>query len=159
MLTPEGLKEILDRPDWWTRPPALLLWALLGASLLLIGFGCCSDARVRRSGLWREEYFLTDLPPAQLPRAKHTLCFSCFRSTSAPAVEPGPQRSEKSKSWLAMRGFSALSESPAAAAALARQNLLHRMKPSLASGIEERTICRNTLRLGWQHKKHEAGSA
>ena len=160
MLTPEGLKDIVERQDWWLRPPGLGLWLLLFASLLLICFGCIADARVRRSGLWRDEYFLTELPPAQLPR-KGRLCGTCRRTSDSaskagevPGIEGKEQQAQSAppkppKSALSQlrAGLAGMSESPAQLAQL-QKRMLRRAKPSLASGLQESTICRNTLRLG-----------
>ena len=50
MLAPEGLQEIFERHGWWSRPPAMALWALLGASLALILFGKFLDTKFQRAG-------------------------------------------------------------------------------------------------------------
>ena len=123
MLTADGLKEIVERKGWWARPPAISLWLLLGASFLLILFGCLSDARVRGSGLWQDEYFLTDsLDPGSKRCAWARQCMQCCSC-----------KSKESKG------------SPKKASSAAHRELLLSQKPNLSLRFRERLLCQNTL--------------
>ena len=173
MLSAEGLSEILDRQGWWARPPAVGLWLLVGASLLLIVLGARCDARVHGSGLWRDEYFLTDLPPvsrkSRLPACLGRLCAARRRGPSentsnnhpekpkqeVPSHEEAeltnsPSRTGRRPSQSSLHSiWSQLSQLrgviPEANAEQLRIELMQRMQPDLASSLQERVICRNTL--------------
>ena len=58
------MQEIL-KPRWWSRPPALFLWPSIALLLALVVLGIFLDASVRRSGLWKDEYVLTEVPPVR----------------------------------------------------------------------------------------------
>lgn len=153
MLTEDGLKEILEREGWWARPPGLSLWILLSSFLLLIAFGCIRDMRVHDSGLWRDEYFLTDLPPKTSP---------CCRLSGAPAEEAEgpeegrsfqgrepkeePKSSPRSFSFqlLGAQGLSFLSLRSQTGFQV-HQKLLELAKPTLASRFQERVLCQSIL--------------
>eukprot|EP00438_Fugacium_kawagutii_P021279 Skav220200 [mRNA] locus=scaffold1074:422200:424431:- [translate_table: standard] len=64
ILSEENLKEIL-KPRWWSRVPALFLWPLLLMFVIVILVGAAVDASTHRSGLWKDEYFLTEVPPVR----------------------------------------------------------------------------------------------
>eukprot|EP00439_Symbiodinium_sp_Y106_P015391 s943_g2.t1 len=119
MLTPEGLREIIDRQGWWMRPPALALFVLLVGSLVLIALGVWSDTRVRRLGLWRDENFLSD-DVTEAPR-------QCCRRRSG-------KKQSKSKNGEAAPG-----------AAPESHHLLRRLRQPVAAGLREFVIYRNTL--------------
>ncbi|CAE7625670.1 PAO [Symbiodinium sp. CCMP2592] len=128
MLTPEGLREIVERHGWWLRPPALALWLLLLALLLLLLLGCHYDARAHRSGLWRDEYFLTDLPPTPT-RRRWAPCRTCSHSgITKPERVPAREVSDSEPSTLPQL-----------------RSMLQRVKPTLASSFQEHALCRNTL--------------
>ena len=186
MLSQEGLREIVERQGWWMRPPALGLWLLLASSLLLVALGRLSDARVHRSGFWRDEYFLTDLPPV----SRSLPCTGCFRGTAwfgsrKPQISDADasHEEESEKAEEAQEGEEA-EDSPAPGARgrrpsqsslpsvmsqlswlragiadpqsmQLRHELLQRLKPNLAAGMQERMICRNTLwEVARQHNVH-----
>ena len=182
MLSQEGLKEILERNGWWIRPPALGLWLLLAVSLLLITLGALGDARVYRSGLWRDEYFLTDLPPVSR-KSWLSACKGCMpsmpwlrrrdkpedsaaeaeievRVPSSPAQEPVQAQTGRRPSQSSLHSiFSQLSwlrdGLPDSQKLQMRQEMLQRLRPSLASSMQERVICRNTLsEVARQHNIH-----
>ncbi|CAE7234869.1 ACBP4, partial [Symbiodinium natans] len=141
MLTPEGIKEIVERTDWWARPPALGLWLLLSLSLLLVAFGCLLDARTWRSGLWRDEYFHGDLPPSLKQPGGCRRCIACAKDSAGHPEHPTPTVPEgplAHSSTPSLRHI--VSESP-----MQLQFMLQRAKPTLMDGLEEQTICRNTL--------------
>ena len=145
------MQEIL-KPRWWSRPPALFLWPSMALLLALIVLGIFLDASVRRSGLWKDEYFLTEVPPV---RGSCGSCGSCTaRRSDASEAPKKPSAST----------VPALHHEPSVAslarfhqADLARiQKKLHRvMNPAISSRIQDDSIWRNTLRyVALQHKLH-----
>ena len=111
LLSEDGLKEIVERPGWWSRPPALGLWLLLAISLLLMALGALSDASVYRSGLWRDEYFLTDLPPAG--GGSWSACLARLGRCCGSAV-PGSKEGSMPEAAESDRPADRLTDSPAA---------------------------------------------
>ncbi|CAE7670489.1 unnamed protein product [Symbiodinium sp. CCMP2592] len=115
MLSQEGLREIVERRGWWMRPPALGLWLLLASSLLLVALGRLSDARVHRSGFWRDDYFLTDLPTRRMRSKMHR------SNTPSPKAASG------------------------ATAAASYRQMLKGSKATFAGKFRERVLSQNTL--------------
>ena len=147
------MQEIL-KPRWWSRPPALFLWPSIALLLALIILGIFLDASVRRSGLWKDEYFLTEVPPAGVRGCGScTACTACTAGRSAAEAPKKPSAStvpalhhESSVASLAQHRID-----------LARiQKKLHRvMNPAISSRIQDDSIWRNTLRyVALQHKLH-----
>ena len=52
---------------WTKQSEALCLWPTIFLLFFLIFWGFSLDRRVRSSGLWRDEYFLTSVPPVTNP--------------------------------------------------------------------------------------------
>ena len=185
MLSQEGLREIVERQGWWMRPPALGVWLLLASSLLLIALGRLSDARLHRSGFWRDEYFLTDLPP--VPESLPCLCGTSWigsrkerqttddgdasheeevqeaeQASEAEEAEDSPAQGARGRRPSQSSLPSIMSQLSRLRAGIAdpqsmqlRRDLLKRLKPNLAAGMQERVICRNTLwEVARQHNIH-----
>ncbi|CAE7245713.1 Synaptotagmin-4 [Symbiodinium microadriaticum] len=185
MLSQEGLREIVERQGWWMRPPALGVWLLLASSLLLIALGRLSDARLHRSGFWRDEYFLTDLPP--VPESLPCLCGTSWfgsrkerqttddgdasheeevqeaeEASEAEEAEDSPAQRARGRRPSQSSLPSIMSQLSRLRAGIAdpqsmqlRRDLLKRLKPNLAAGMQERVICRNTLwEVARQHNIH-----
>ncbi|CAE7866157.1 unnamed protein product [Symbiodinium microadriaticum] len=149
MLAPEGLQEIFERQGWWSRPPAMALWALLGASLALTLFGKFLDTKFQRAGLWRDEYFLTELPPMKS-------CFPGFPCMPAwPAWGRKHPSSEAEKySVLPRLGWSWSRNMPEPNRLPHLQSGLHmahlrnfqkKLRPALGEQFRHRVLCQNTL--------------
>eukprot|EP00439_Symbiodinium_sp_Y106_P050233 s6153_g6.t1 len=142
LLTPDGLQQILERGDWWSRVPAVSLWLVLAASLLLILFAYHRDLEVRQAELWREDFFLDDgAKPSSL--CSSLPCLRCPRCTwgKAEAAAPGELHQPEAPTLRA---------SPTSAQWQKEQReevmkRLQRLRPTWTSGLQEHAICRNTL--------------
>ncbi|CAE7332955.1 unnamed protein product [Symbiodinium necroappetens] len=159
MLTEDGLKEILEREGWWARPPGLALWILLSSLLLLIAFGCITDMRVHDSGLWRDEYFLTDLPPksrcwglcgapenhSDEARTKEQEGPKLTSQRSFQGKEPNGAKFTSQRSFLGAQGSFLSALQGQTAAFQVHQKLLKAAKPTLASRFSERFLCQSIL--------------
>ncbi|CAJ1385979.1 unnamed protein product [Effrenium voratum] len=81
VLSTENLREIIQRPDWWTRLPSLFLWCLIAAFLLLLAAGVLRD--VSRSDLWQAKFFLIETPASpQSNCCRRGRTMRCIRSKS-----------------------------------------------------------------------------
>ena len=75
---------------WTKQIEALCLWPTIFLLFFLIFWGFSLDFHVRRSGLWRDEYFLTSVPPVTNPcctvgrwsRALRALSWQCQGHTA-----------------------------------------------------------------------------
>ncbi|CAE7601919.1 SYT4 [Symbiodinium sp. CCMP2592] len=135
VLSEELLRNIVERPNWWNRWPAASLWALLGALLLLLGLGARQDGQIRKSGIWRDEYFLTDVPPVADPSRWCRLC-RVLCHPSAPRVTQ------------------TTAPTPTDAAAAKQQTLNERvmkLKPGTPQKLQENIMCENTLAEAARH--------
>ena len=61
VLTAEGLAN-LSKGDWWYRPSALTLWAMVLTFVALLIKSMLYDAEQRRRFPWQDEMFLTVNP-------------------------------------------------------------------------------------------------
>ena len=144
VLAEENLKEILVR-KWWMRPPALLLGLLVITLLALVSIGLKQDSKVRRLGIWKAEYFLTEVPPI----SKCT-CTSLFASMT----------SILSKCWRQPKKFAPelVAEKSVDAFVQFRDWAKHmdrNLEPGLPFKMQELVLCLNTLReVALQQKLH-----
>ena len=143
------MQEIL-KPRWWSRPPALFLWPSIALLLALVVLGIFLDASVRRSGLWKDEYFLTEVPPVR----GRSCCRTAGRSKAgasgapkAPSVAVPALQHEKTLDSLAQFRQTDLAQ--------IQKKLQRVMNPAVSSRIQDDSIWRNTLRyVALQHKLH-----
>ena len=120
--------------------------------LALIVLGIFLDASVRRSGLWKDEYFLTEVPPV---RGSCGSCGSCTAGHSD--ASEAPKKPSASTVPALHHESSVASLAQFHQTDLARiQKKLHRvMNPAISSRIQDDSIWRNTLRyVALQHKLH-----
>lgn len=139
VLSQDGLEEIF-RNWWWFRLPALLLWLLLAALLCLLVVGVRQDRKLYSSGMWSDEYFLTELPPVS-GRCSLSAAFSRCRKpqqmmptlSTEKSMESVANLNEAFNDWVK------------------KQNL----QPRLSNKLQETILCQNTLReVALQHMVH-----
>ena len=143
VLSEQNLKEILE-PHWWFRPPSLLLWLLVAQLLLLICAGLHVDHVANSSGLWKDEYFLTQVAPVsrrccrRRPEGKDEQSDEIAHKPSAVSLRSGmvPRIDHQRVRHL-------------------KKSLSTLVKPTWQSKMQDESICRNTLRcLAMKHKVH-----
>lgn len=157
VLSYEGLQQIL-RPAWWLRWPSLSLWLLFGALLLLILLGMMQDAQTHKSGIWRDEYFLTDLPPISGP----SRCARCaqgllHRASSHRDNREGSEHTEPTEAEKASPSLGTVDrgKSQALEALGQRVSALKSLKSGTGQQLKDSVQCQNTLRqAARQHRLH-----
>jgi len=60
VMSPKGLRRMVQSRDWITSPAAQFLWDLVYFHLLLILLGVCFDMRAKHREIWGDEQFLVD---------------------------------------------------------------------------------------------------
>ena len=142
VLSEKHLKEVLE-PHWWFRPPSLLLWLLVTQLLLLICAGFHVDHVAQSSGLWRDEYFLTQVAPVSR---------RCCRRRQEAKQEQSEEIPHK-PSTVSLRDMVPVIDQKQVRDL--KKSLLTLVKPTWQSKMQDESICRNTLRcLAMKHKVH-----
>lgn len=148
VLSQNGLEEILQG-EWWRRLPALLLWGLLVILICLMVLGVREDNKLYGSGMWRDEFFLTEVPPVT------TACsFRCCASRQKEIEEMPTYLAEKT-----VESLQSLTQ--------VNENLTHMneslqdwvkqmdLQPKLTDKMNEFILCQNTLRqVAVEHSVH-----
>ena len=141
VLSENSLREILRRA-WWSRLPSVSLWILVLHLLALICLACRMDSITHATGLWRDEYFLTQASPVRA---------SCCRPANL-----REDMMEAKRLVGEARHFR--SEDILEEATHLREKVSHmsaQLQPSWRSRMQDLVICQNTLRcLTLQHKVH-----
>ena len=141
VLNERNLKEILE-PHWWFRLPSLLLWLLVAQLLLLMCAGLHVDHVAQSSGLWRDEYFLTQVAPVSR---------RCCRRQEG-KEEQSDEIAHKASS-VSLRGMVPMIDHQQVRHL--KKSLSTLVKPTWQSKMQDESICRNTLRcLAMKHKVH-----
>ena len=96
VLSQEGLEQVFHRTTWWTLLPAVSLWLLTAALLFLVLVGVAQDAKMRRAGFWRDEYFLTEVAPVSATVEMSRAMSSTSRQMSRVMSWITAERAEKS---------------------------------------------------------------
>ena len=148
VLSEDGLLQIILRPNWWSRWPGLFLWLLLSALVLLVLFGANRDAKTHKSGIWRDEYFLTELPPVSDPSRLSRLC----RFLRHPYQSSATARAPKSQP-RATRTMTPTPTHIAAAKMRALNDRVRKLKPASSQKLKEKVMCQNTLAEAALHNR------
>ena len=142
VLSEQNLQEILE-PHWWFRPPSLLLWLLVAQLLLLICAGLHVDHVANSSGLWKDEYFLTQGAPVSR---------GCCRRRPEGKDEQSGEIAHK-PSAVSLGGMVPVIDHQQVRHL--KKSLSTLVKPTWQSKMQDESICLNTLRcLAMKHKVH-----
>ncbi|CAJ1365858.1 unnamed protein product [Effrenium voratum] len=126
VLSSENLREIMERSDWWTRPPSLCLWVLVAILLLFLAAGLVRDAS--RSTLWQAEYFFTEAPGVPQTRCCRCRCSMRCRKSQAPET---PETLAAMKELKKKEPFSKMQESILCQNTLREVSLQHGLHTNL----------------------------
>lgn len=139
VLSQDGLEEIF-RNRWWFRLPALLLWLLLAALLVLLVVGVRQDRKLYSLGMWSDECFLTELPPVAR-RCSLSAAFSRWREQQQTMPMFSTEKSMESIAYL-NEAFNDWMKK-------------NHLQPRLSDKLQETILCQNTLReVALQHQVH-----
>ncbi|CAJ1367552.1 unnamed protein product [Effrenium voratum] len=127
VLSPENLREIIERPDWWTRPPSLCLWLLVAVLLLLLAAGVLLDAS--RSALWQAEFFLTETPG--FPQGSCCRCRGDCTTRRNKSQRPSPDMLAAMQELKKAQPFSKMQESILCQNTLREVSLQHGLHTNL----------------------------
>ncbi|CAK8989604.1 unnamed protein product [Durusdinium trenchii] len=149
VLSPENLQEVLKR-GWWIRPPALLLAVVLIALLGLLVLGFREDGKIRKLDLWRDEYFLTEVPPVS---RCNCASISASVSTCVPRCVKEPKRfQDYVPAFTAEKSLESFAQFNDWV-----KHLDKTLEPNLPVKMQELVLCQNTLReVAFEQKLHPA---
>eukprot|EP00439_Symbiodinium_sp_Y106_P023423 s5148_g2.t2 len=131
VLSQEGLEQVFHRTTWWTLLPAVSLWLLTAALLFLVLVGVAQDAKMRRAGFWRDEYFLTEVAPVSATVEMSRAMSSTSRQMSRVMSWITAERAEKSDGDVDGK---------------VDGQRIRTLRPSLRQQLQETLQCQNTLR-------------
>ncbi|CAE7392808.1 SYT4 [Symbiodinium sp. CCMP2456] len=131
VLSQEGLEQVFRNTTWWTLLPAVSLWLLTAALLFLVLVGVAQDAKMRRAGFWRDEYFLTEVAPVSVTTEMSRAMSSTSRQMS------------RAMSWMTAGNAEKSDED--VDSAVTRQRI-RTLRPNLRQQLQETLQCQNTLR-------------
>ena len=118
VLSPENMREIIERPDWWTRPPSLCLWSLSAVLLLVVAAGVMRDDR----DLWQAKFFFTET--SAFPQASCCRC-RCGCARRNKSQRPSPDMLAAMQALKKMLPYNKLQESILCQNALREASLQH----------------------------------